>query len=257
MSNQSQISRLETAKQDLRIAIQAKGVTVPAADLIDTYAGYVDQISAKDNSMIDAFVSGTDNTLSSDTVTSIAAYRFYAFGASAPVGYKLEHVDFPNVETINQYAFDGCSILEAVFPKCTALVGNNVFRGAAITRASFPAMVNAPGNYAFRACTSLTDVDFPQLETGGQYMFQQCNALLEADFSNLRSIGYQMFLGATNFAKLTLRRTDQVCYTTSAAFNQTPFASGGGALYVPTSMVDAYKASPNWSWMVDRIFAIP
>lgn len=251
MSIQSDLLLLEQARTDIQNAITDKGViiTEPLLPLLSA-AGYIDQISAKDNSMIDGYVSGASDTLSSDTVTSVAAYRFNGYT-------RLLHVDFPNVETINQYAFDGCGIREANFPRCTALAGNNTFRGAYITSASFPALVNAPGNYAFRACMSLSNVEFPSLRYGGQYMFQQCNALQEAKFDSLISIGYQMFVNSPNFAKLTLGTTEQVCYPGSGSFNQTPFASGGGEIYVPASMVDAYKNNPNWSGYADRIFAIP
>lgn len=45
MSIASEISRIQGAKADLKTSIEAKGVTVPSSALIDTYSGYVDQIS--------------------------------------------------------------------------------------------------------------------------------------------------------------------------------------------------------------------
>lgn len=45
MSIATEISRLQQAKADLRTAIQAKGVTVPAAAKLDDYDTYVGQIS--------------------------------------------------------------------------------------------------------------------------------------------------------------------------------------------------------------------
>lgn len=45
MSIASEISRLQTAKADIKAAIEAKGVTVPAAAKLDTYDDYVAQIS--------------------------------------------------------------------------------------------------------------------------------------------------------------------------------------------------------------------
>lgn len=44
MSIASEIARLQQAKADLKAAIEAKGVTVPAATTIDGYAALVDQI---------------------------------------------------------------------------------------------------------------------------------------------------------------------------------------------------------------------
>lgn len=45
MSIATEISRLQTAKADIKAAIEAKGVTVPAAAKLDTYDDYVAQIS--------------------------------------------------------------------------------------------------------------------------------------------------------------------------------------------------------------------
>lgn len=40
------------------------------------------------------------------------------------------------------------------------------------------------------------------------------------------------------------------------AFNNTPIKSGTGSIYVPASLVDAYKSAENWSYFSDRIFPI-
>lgn len=45
MSIASEITRLQTAKADIKAAIEGKGVTVPSAATLDDYAGYVDTIS--------------------------------------------------------------------------------------------------------------------------------------------------------------------------------------------------------------------
>lgn len=44
MTIASEITRLQGAKADIKTAIENKGVTVPSADTIDQYAGYIDQI---------------------------------------------------------------------------------------------------------------------------------------------------------------------------------------------------------------------
>lgn len=44
MSIATQISRLQTAKADLKTSIEAKGVIVPSEALLDTYDTYVDAI---------------------------------------------------------------------------------------------------------------------------------------------------------------------------------------------------------------------
>ena len=45
MSIASEITRLQTAKTDIKTAIEAKGVTVPSSAKLDTYDDYIAQIS--------------------------------------------------------------------------------------------------------------------------------------------------------------------------------------------------------------------
>ena len=44
MSIESEITRIQNAKSDIRDAIEDKGVTVPSSELIDTYDNYIAQI---------------------------------------------------------------------------------------------------------------------------------------------------------------------------------------------------------------------
>lgn len=48
MSIQTELTRLQNAKSDLRSAIQSKGVTVPSATTLDNYAALVEQIETGD-----------------------------------------------------------------------------------------------------------------------------------------------------------------------------------------------------------------
>ena len=61
-----EISRLETAKQDIETAIEYCGVNVPDTELIDTYANYIRQIPSAVFSQLNAdLVGGTDKFISS------------------------------------------------------------------------------------------------------------------------------------------------------------------------------------------------
>ena len=61
-----EISRLETAKQDIETAIEYCGVNVPDTELIDTYANYIRQIPSAVFSQFNAdLVGGTDKFISS------------------------------------------------------------------------------------------------------------------------------------------------------------------------------------------------
>lgn len=52
----SEITRLQTAKADIKTAIEAKGVTVPSSAKLDTYDTYIDQIQTGGNNVSTATI---------------------------------------------------------------------------------------------------------------------------------------------------------------------------------------------------------
>ena len=64
MSIANEINRLQTAKSDLKTAIEAKGVTVPLSATIDIYDDYVSQITVG----LSRVTSGTPYCLNKDIV---------------------------------------------------------------------------------------------------------------------------------------------------------------------------------------------
>lgn len=73
MSIATEITRLQTAKDDLKTAIEAKGVTVPSATKLDGYAALVGQITTGGGESKNAqVVQGTTRT-SSSTMTAIGS----------------------------------------------------------------------------------------------------------------------------------------------------------------------------------------
>ena len=70
MSIASEIQRLQTAKTDIKTAIEAKGVTVPSSATIDTYDDYVSQISGGGGGLTQD-VSGTPYCSGVDQVVDV------------------------------------------------------------------------------------------------------------------------------------------------------------------------------------------
>ena len=116
MSIASEISRLQTAKSDIKTAIETKGVTVPSSATIDTYDDYVSQISGGGGSPTpSAFTSWEysdwgkiTNVVISSTQTSIpdSAFQYCA---------SLSSVTIPtSVTSIGTHAFDGCTNLSSI-----------------------------------------------------------------------------------------------------------------------------------------------
>lgn len=82
--------------------------------------------------------------------------------------------------------------------------------------------------------------------------FQDDSALQYVDWKP-RSFRYATWMNCTNIRTVILRLSSVVSMgiapvsPTSAPFKNTPFASGGGTLYVPSDLVETYKTATNWS----------
>ena len=150
MSVQSEITRLATAKADIKTAIESKGVTVPDATMLDGMALLIDTIeTGGDTSVEDGIISRTiSGEYTNSRVTEVGSYAFYSC-------LNLSTVNFPLVTSIGGYAFYSCSNLSA---------------------ANFP-LVTSIGEYAFRSCSNLSTANFPLITIIASYAFQSCSNL--------------------------------------------------------------------------------
>ena len=159
---------------------------------------------------------------------------------------SLTQVSLPVCEYIGEDAFHYCSSLSQVdLPMCS-YIGGNAFRScASLTQVSLPVceyiangtFVGGLGNISgtFCNCSLLTQVDLPMCSYIGTRAFYSCNSL------SIITIGYSSVcsLGGTN------------------TFFNTQITSSTGSIYVPASLVDAYKSAENWSYFSTQIFPIP
>ena len=247
-----------------------------------------------DDTQIDALIDRSITEISNSRVTKIGEYAFYYckilttanFPAATSIGgnsfyscNSLTTVDFPVATSIGSNAFRGCSSLTTVdFPVATSIgsyafqncvklttanfpaatsIGNSAFYYCKIlTTANFPAATSIGGN-SFYSCNSLTTVDFPVATSIGSNAFRGCSSLTTVDFPVATSIGSYAFRDCSSLTTLILRNPDVVCTLSNTnAFTSTPIASGTGYIYVPSALVDSYKAETNWSTFADQIRAI-
>ena len=109
------LSRIQSAKTDIKTAIEAKGVTVSSSATIDTYATYVSQISGggggtsyetEFKGLIDRTISGSLTI--PNGAASVGDYAFYECSG-------LTDVTIPSsVTSIGSYAFYNCKGLRSV-----------------------------------------------------------------------------------------------------------------------------------------------
>ena len=108
----------------------------------------------------------------------------------------------------------------------------------------------------FRNCYDLTSVSLPMCEHIGNGAFFHCNSLTQVSLPVCSYIGNNAFYGCYLLSIITIGYSG-VCSMPDDAFNGTPIGDGTGSIYVPASLVDAYKTAENWSMYSNQIFTIP
>lgn len=111
--------------------------------------------------------------------------------------------------------------------KVTRLRTYAFYYNSAIKRVILPSMTGICNDNSFRNCTSLEFFDAP------------CSKLSTTCFA-----------GCSALKTLVLRKIDSTCTLLSVnSFTSTPFAEGGsgGAVYVPSALIESYKTETNWS----------
>lgn len=194
----------------------------------------------------------TEATFANDELTEINEDLFRGW-------QYIIKLSLPNVtKTVSTgYFCYGCTKLEEVYmPECTNFGAYSFYNNTALKAIDFPKLTSAPGN-CFRQCTSATSVNLPVCTTLNSYAFQKCTALEKLDFPKVNWLGAQVFNGCSALTTLIFR-VNSVCTMSNAnnLFASTPIASGTGYIYVPSALVDSYKAASNWSTYASKIRAI-
>lgn len=179
----------------------------------------------------DALVTGTLSEYRNDRVTSIGSCAFYSYSS-------LISIDFPNVTDIGSFAFQYCYNL---------------------TDINFPNAINI-GAYAFSFCTNLTNLNLPNVTDIERQAFYQCSNLTNISFPNVTYISSSAFCGCKSLMSIYLLSSSIPTLFHINAFYTTPMSNSTytgsfGSIYVPTSLVDAYKSASNWSTYKNRITA--
>lgn len=175
--------------------------------------------------LLDAALNGSLTSIDS-TITSLVAYACRGWS-------KLKTVNLPNATSIGTYAFYYCTAMTSInAPKVTSL-----------------------GTYAFYNC-AVKSIDFPVATSVPSQCFYSCNSLTKADFGSAKSIAASAFAYA-ELDTLILRRSDAICTLANKnALVDTPIEDGTGYVYVPSALVDSYKAATNWSTYATQFRAI-
>lgn len=119
-------------------------------------------------------------------------------------------------------------------------------------------------NGACRGSDNLTSVTLPATELIGSYSFAGCYDLASATIgggSIVTTIESNAFVNCVSLSEVYLP-SDHLCVLQSiTAFDNTPITSNSytgsyGKIYVPQSLLSAYRSATNWSYLAARFEAI-
>ncbi len=206
MSIAAEISRIQSAKADIKTAIEAKGVTVPSSATIDTYDDYVSQISSGGSS--------------EDTETLIGL-----------IERNKVHITIPSGTTsIGDYAFIHYNALTSVtIPNSVTSIGKDAFLGCSgITSIDIPSGVTSIDTNAFRDCNSLTSIDIPNSVTSiGMGAFYGAKSLTSITIpDSVTSIGGNCFYGCSGDTSCSLSIGSGITSISNSCFQYAYIISG-------------------------------
>ena len=168
----------------------------------------------------------------------------------------IQTVNLPYATTVGGDAFQGCTSLTQVsLPMCSYIDRSAFLNCISLTQISLP-MCSYIGNSAFNNCNSLSQVSLPMCSYIGSYAFSQCYALAQANLPMCSYISINAFRNCISLSIITIGYSSVCSLSGSGVFYRTPIASGTGSIYVPASLVDAYKSAAEWSSFSSQIFPI-
>jgi len=198
------------------------------------------------------------------------------------------------VTTVDGYGFYNCASLKSLtLPNSITTIGNNAFEGCtSLTSIEIPNKVTQIQNETFKGCTSLETVTLPQgITTIGANAFSGCSSLEGITLPDgLTTIGHSAFIGCSgmttgveipstvtsiydhafdaNIPSVTVYATTPptlVIDDGAVSFKAYVFGEGRTTafiptinypIYVPSSLVETYKAADKWTVYKNRIQAI-
>ena len=253
MSVQSEITRLENAKNSISTAITNKGVTVPSGTKLDGMAVLIGSIESGGANLQTKAVTYTAN--GTNTITPDDGYDGLSSvdvtvdvsggggGAKEPyieetydANGNLIDVNLVGYTTIRPYAFYYCIDLALTsLPSGLTKIGNNAFQYcSSLALTSLPSGLTSIEDNVFRGCIDLALTSLPSgLTKIGEYAFQNCKSLALTSLpSGITRIGSNAFQGCTGLTSITFQGKPSTI--SSSAFNSctnlktinVPWASG-------------------------------
>ena len=169
--------------------------------------------------------------------------------------YSIQSIE-TNATSIGSYAFQSCySLSQVSLPMCSYIWGNVFEKCSSLSQVNLP-MCSYIGTGALGYCKSLSQVSIPVCSYIGVTAFAYCISLSQLSLPVCSIIRDYAFIGCSSLNMITIGYSSVCSLNNSTAFNGTQITSSTGSIYVPASLVDAYKSAENWSVYSNIIYPI-
>ena len=160
---------------------------------------------------------------------------------------SLSQVSLPMCSYIGPNAFRSCSSLSQVsLPVCSYIGGGAFGYCSSLSQVNLPMCISVWAT-TFEHCTSLTQVSLPMCESIGARAFEYCRALSQVNLSICSYIAAAVFRYCSSLSRITIGYSSVCGLYSTNVFDDTQITSSTGSIYVPASLVSAYKSARNWS----------
>ena len=208
--------------------------------------------------VVDVPISGWDQkNITEGTIEIINLDNSASFVASNIFSnnQNIQTVNLPYATTVGKAAFFRCYSLSQVNLPVCSYIDNNAFYGcSSLSQVNLP-VCSYIGNSVFFNCFLLSQASLPLCEYIGIGAFRTCS-LQSLSLPVCSYIGGLAFYGCSSLSIITIGYSGICSLGDARTFETTQITSSTGSIYVPASLVDAYKSANYWSYFSTQIFPI-
>ena len=168
-------------------------------------------------------------------------------------------VDLPNVVNIESNCFQNCyNLTDVNLPDCVSLALGTFENCTTLSSINLP-NCEFLQNYAFAGCSNLPSINLPNCNTVRNLAFMNCPSLTTINLPNCSYIGNSLFHGDVDSgypSKILYIGTSISTVCELGGMFDVVNPGNISAIYVPMSLVDAYKTAKNWGVYASCIFGV-
>ena len=265
MSIVDEITRLTSAKANIKAAIEAKGVSVPSSAHLDAFPSYVSAISGGGGggNWWDAVLGGTwDGVISMNAASVPTGIAVYLFGMT-PSSIPSFTVNLPITTWIDGWAFSRAGVYSVNAP-LVEVVGSSAFASCSKLVHFSASRLRYVSSSAFYSCAKLLSISSPSMSYLGSGAFYYCYSLQTVrigDNIDQISLNRYCFNGCSALESLYLLAKSSINGARSDYFANTPMVNSAllghyGSIYVRASVYSKALSSVTFSAVKDRLVSL-